>query len=36
MKAGSQSAPTRLIAVIVGKPGLPIVLPPDWVDEEAP
>jgi len=33
---GSQSAPTRLIAMIVGKQGLPIVLPPDWVDEEAP
>jgi quercetin dioxygenase-like cupin family protein len=33
---GSQSAPTRLVAMIVGKQGLPIVLPPDWVDEEAP
>lgn len=32
---GSQSEPTRLVAIIVGKQGLPIVLPPDWVDEEA-
>jgi quercetin dioxygenase-like cupin family protein len=32
---GSQSAPARFIAVIIGRQGLPIILPPDWVDEEA-
>jgi hypothetical protein len=29
-------APVRLIAMIAVKHGLPIALPPDWVDEEVP
>ena len=31
---GSQTASARFIAVIIGKQGLPIILPPDWVDED--